>query len=50
MVPFRAASIERARRELPEVEIVDVAGTHSDFLFTCREQVVDAMRRFLLGR
>jgi len=49
MVPFRAASIERVRRELPNVEIVNVPGTHVDFLFTCREQVVAAMRRFLRG-
>lgn len=45
--PFRAASIERVRRELPKVEIVNVSGTHMDFLFTSREQVVAAMRRFL---
>jgi pimeloyl-ACP methyl ester carboxylesterase len=49
MVPFRAASIERVRRELPGVEIVKVPGTHGDFFFTSREQVVGAMRRFLSG-
>jgi len=49
MVPFRAASIERVRRELPDVEIVNVPGTHNDFVFTSREQVVSAMRRFLSG-
>ncbi len=48
-VPFRAASIARVRRELPDVEIVSVAGTRADFLFTSREQVVAAMRRFLRG-
>jgi len=47
--PFRAASIERVRRELPNVQIVNVPGTHLDFVFTSREQVVAAMRRFLLG-
>jgi len=47
MAPFRAASIERARRELSNVEIVNVPGTHMDFIFTSREQVVAAMRRFL---
>lgn len=47
MAPFRAASIERIRRELPNVEIVNVPGTHSDFFFTHRKQVVDAMLRFL---
>jgi pimeloyl-ACP methyl ester carboxylesterase len=49
MVPFRTASIERVRRELPDVEIVNVPGTHNDFVFTSREQVVGAMRRFLSG-
>jgi hypothetical protein len=44
---FRAASIERVRRELPNIEIVNVPGTHNDFFFTSREQVVAAMRRFL---
>jgi pimeloyl-ACP methyl ester carboxylesterase len=49
MAPFRAASIERARRELSNVEIVNVPGTHMDFLFTSRDQVVTAVRRFLGG-
>jgi pimeloyl-ACP methyl ester carboxylesterase len=49
MAPFRAASIERVRRELPSVEIVKVPGTHKDFVFTSREQVVSAMQRFLGG-
>jgi pimeloyl-ACP methyl ester carboxylesterase len=47
--PFRAASIDRIRRELPSVEIVKVPGTHKDFAFTSREQVVSAMKRFLSG-
>jgi pimeloyl-ACP methyl ester carboxylesterase len=47
IAPFRAASIERVRRELPVVEIVRVPGTHKDFVFTSREQVVSAMQRFL---
>lgn len=47
MAPLRAASIERVRRELSNVEIVNVPGTHLDFIFTSREQVVAAMRRFL---
>jgi pimeloyl-ACP methyl ester carboxylesterase len=50
MTPFRAASIERVRRELPSVEIVKVPGTHKDFVFTSREQVVAAMQRFLGGK
>ena len=45
--PFREASIKRVRRELPNVEIVKVLGTHMDFVFTSRGPVVDAMRRFL---
>lgn len=45
--PLRAVSMERVRRELPIAEIVNVPGTHMDFLFTSREQVVTAMRRFL---
>jgi pimeloyl-ACP methyl ester carboxylesterase len=47
MAPFRTASIERVRRALRSVEIVKVPGTHKDFVFTSREQVVSAMRRFL---
>ena len=47
MAPFRAASLERVRRELSNVETVQVPGTHMDFLFTSREQVVTALRRFL---
>ena len=47
MAPFRKASIERIRKELPKVQIVSVAGTHMDFLFRSREQVVDAVRKFL---
>ena len=49
MGPFRAASMERVRWELPNVEIVHVPGTHMDFVFTSRDQVVAAMRKFLLG-
>jgi pimeloyl-ACP methyl ester carboxylesterase len=49
LAPFRAASIERVRRELVSVKIVRVPGTHKDFVFTSREQVVSAMQRFLYG-
>jgi pimeloyl-ACP methyl ester carboxylesterase len=49
LAAFRAASIERVRRELPGVEIVRVPGTHKDFVFTSREQVVHAMQGFLGG-
>jgi pimeloyl-ACP methyl ester carboxylesterase len=47
MAPFRKSQIERIRRELPGVKIVNVPGSHNDFFFTCRQQVVGAMRRFL---
>lgn len=47
MAPFRKVSIERFRKELPKAEIVSVPGTHMDFVFRSREQVVDAMRKFL---
>jgi len=50
MVPFRAASVARVRRELPKVEILNVPGNHMDFVFVSRGQVVAAMRRFLLPR
>jgi pimeloyl-ACP methyl ester carboxylesterase len=49
MGPFRASSMDRVRRELHNVEIVKVSGTHIDFVFTSRKQVVAAMRRFLSG-
>jgi pimeloyl-ACP methyl ester carboxylesterase len=48
LVPFRAASIDRLRRELRQVEVVTVPGTHADFVFTSRERVAAAMRRFLV--
>lgn len=44
--PLRAKSISRARRELANVQIVGVPGSHSGFFLTSREQVVAAMRRF----
>jgi pimeloyl-ACP methyl ester carboxylesterase len=49
LAPFRDASIDRVRRELPSAEIVKVPGTHKDFVFTSREQVVSAMQRFFGG-
>lgn len=45
--PFREASIARVQKELKNVEVVRVPGTHADFLFVSRDQVVAAMRRFL---
>jgi hypothetical protein len=32
---------------LPGVDVVDVPGTHSDFMFVSKDAVVAAMRRFL---
>lgn len=49
VTPFRVASIERVRRELPDPQILSVPGTHPDLVFTCRESIVAAMRAFLLG-
>jgi hypothetical protein len=37
MAPFRRESVERVQRELGSVEIVNVPGTHMDFLFTARD-------------
>jgi non-heme chloroperoxidase len=50
LAPVSVAHLERLRRSLPSVELVKVSGTHSDFLFTARDQVVAAVRRFLLAR
>lgn len=49
VVPFRQASINRITSELRGIEILKVPGTHNDFLFTSRDQVVAAMRKFLEG-
>ena len=47
LIPFRKASVARIKRELAGVEIVDVPGTHSDFIFVSKAAVVAAIRRFL---
>lgn len=47
--PFRAKSIDRLRREIKQVEVVHVAGAHSNFILMSRQQVADAMLRFLDG-
>ena len=49
MTPFRAASIERIRRELPSIETVKVPGTHRDLALRRGTKVVSAMQRFLDG-
>lgn len=47
MSPFREASIGRLRKDLKGVEVLTVPGTHADFVFTSRDQVAEAMVRFL---
>jgi pimeloyl-ACP methyl ester carboxylesterase len=47
--PFRVASVERIRKELPGVEVIHVPGTHSDFIYTSRPRVVDSLQRFLVA-
>jgi pimeloyl-ACP methyl ester carboxylesterase len=47
MIPFRKKSIDCISREIANVEIVRVPGTHTDFFLTSREFVVSAMQRFL---
>ncbi len=49
IAPWREKSIERIRREIRNVEIVNLPGTHDDLVFTCREQVTEAVGRFLAG-
>jgi pimeloyl-ACP methyl ester carboxylesterase len=49
MAPFRARSVVRVRRELAKVTVLTVPGAHDSFFLTSREQVVQAMRRFLGG-
>ena len=46
-VPFRAASVTRVRREMPQAEIVRVPGSHMDFVLNARDSVAGLMRRFL---
>lgn len=46
-VPFRAASVARVRRELPQAVIVRVPGSHMDFVVTARDSVAGVIRRFL---
>jgi pimeloyl-ACP methyl ester carboxylesterase len=47
MVPMREKFMEQLERELRDVRIVRVPGAHSDFFLNSKDQVVDAMRRFL---
>ncbi|HTS33171.1 MAG TPA: alpha/beta hydrolase [Thermoplasmata archaeon] len=47
VAPLRAAAEERVRRELHDVKVLHVPGTHDDLVFTCRKQLVAAMGQFL---
>jgi len=47
MVPFRKASQARIKRELKQVEIVTVPGSHASFVFVSRDLIAAAMRAFL---
>ena len=47
MVPFRKASQARIKRELKNVEIVTVPGSHASFVFVSRDSIAAAMRKFL---
>jgi pimeloyl-ACP methyl ester carboxylesterase len=45
--PFKAASIERLRREIRDVRIATVPGAHSNFMLMSRASVVATLRDFL---
>lgn len=49
MAPLRHKFMDQLRRELRGVQIMSVAGAHSDFFLNSRAEVVEAMRRFLMG-
>lgn len=44
---FRSAAIGRMRRELSDIDMLTVPGTHKSFFFESHAEVVNAMRRFL---
>ena len=48
--PFQMKSLDRMRRELAKVERVRVPGAHNNFLLLSRQQVVEAMKRFLMRK
>lgn len=47
MAPFRQRSIERIKQEIHQVRILQVAGSHGNFIFESRDQVVHDIRSFL---
>lgn len=47
IVPFRNASQQRLERELGNVELMTVPGSHASFMLVSKDRIADAMRRFL---
>ncbi len=47
--PFRRKSIRKIQRELKGVRIAHLPGTHGDFVFSSRAQLVRLMRSFLVA-
>jgi pimeloyl-ACP methyl ester carboxylesterase len=47
MVPFRTASQARLRKELKDLEIITVPGSHASFMLVSRDTVAKTIRRFL---
>jgi pimeloyl-ACP methyl ester carboxylesterase len=47
IVPFRNASQQRLERELKNVEIMTVPGSHASFMFVSKDRSAETMRRFL---
>jgi pimeloyl-ACP methyl ester carboxylesterase len=46
--PFRAAQMARIRSEVRGISIVEVTGTHLDFIWRSHEQVLQELMRFLI--
>jgi pimeloyl-ACP methyl ester carboxylesterase len=49
MRAFRATSMARIQREVKQLQTLTVPGTHPDFMFTSRDLVAEAIKRFLTG-
>ena len=47
--PFKAAQVARVRSELKGVEVIEMPGTHMDFILTSHHRVVAELRRFLVN-
>jgi len=48
--PFQVQSLAHLRRELRDVQVARLSGTHSSFLLTNRTNAAHIIREFLLGR